>query len=87
MSMERGISKGVQYMFTMERFCKEPKLTYILQRLNDVRLYLQVSRPSDITNEAGISGGFRVKIAKRRELLEENMKLWKDTMRTYFYGI
>ena len=37
----------------MDKNCQTVRLEYILERLNDIRLYLQVSRLSDIVNKEG----------------------------------
>ena len=69
----------------------------LLQKLNNVRLYLKVSRLSDITTEDGqwihewafygppaISN---LQWPKKRHSLEQNWKLWRNTIKGIFYGV
>ena len=69
---------------------------FILIRLNDVRLYLQVSRLSDIATENGASiheWAFHgppppssLRWPKRRIPLDHNMKSWRNTIRRIFFS-
>ena len=80
----------------MDKICSKIRITDILVRLNNVRLYLRVSRLSDIVSEDGqwihewaLHGPpslCTLKWPKRRKPLEQNMRLWRDTIRQIFYG-
>ena len=84
-------------IFIMEKICQDNRPTYILERLNDVMLFLKVLRLSDIVHPNGSDiehwalysppADTSVIWPKRRQPLEENMKLWRDTIKTYFCGM
>ena len=80
----------------MDKIVDNINITSVLTRLNDVRLYHQVSRLSDIATD---DGSFIHKWAlygppspsslgwpKRRIPLDHNMKLWRDTIRRLFFS-
>ena len=72
-------------VFLMNNICSTPRSAYILERINDVRLWLKVSRLSDIADCAGTQimdwalydplVNSPLKWPKRRKPLEENLKL------------
>ena len=81
----------------MDKIYQTVKEEIIPERLNDVRLCLKLSRISDISLKEGniierwSMHGPPVETtviwSKRRKPLDQNMILWRDTLRAYFYGI
>ena len=81
----------------MDNICDTPAPTYILEQLNDVRLSMNVSWLSNIPNADskdiekltmyGPLADLLLAWPKRRPPLEENMKLWKETIRADFCGM
>ena len=71
-------------VFIMDKICATNKPGHKLVHLNDVRLYLEVSRLSDISNEEGseindwsiyrLPAISHLKCTKRRKYLQCNMK-------------
>ena len=72
-------------VFLMDKICSKIRITDTLVRLNNVRLYLRVSRLSDIVSEDGqwihewaLHGPpalCKLKFPNRRKPLEQNMRL------------
>lgn len=79
----------------MEKICQDTKPVNILERLNDVRLFLKVSCLSNIAITAsseienwtlyGLLSATRVTWPERQMPLEENMNLWRDTLMACFF--
>jgi hypothetical protein len=82
--------------FIMDKIIATPHPTHILERLNDVRLWLQVSRLSDIVNQTGdkienwaLHGPPKksnVQWPKRKRPVGSNLKMWRDVVRRLFCG-
>ena len=82
--------------FLMDEIIKEVKYPPVLAWINDVRLYLKISRISDMATTYGSNihrwavygppSNSTLKWPKRRTPLESNMKLWRDTIRKVFLG-
>jgi hypothetical protein len=80
----------------MDKIIATPHPTHILERLNDVRLWLQVSRLSDMVNHTGdkienwaLYGPPKtsnMQWPKRRRPVESNLKMWRDVVRRLFCG-
>ena len=78
-------------LFLMDKICEKIPSHLVLNKLNDVRLWLKVSRLSDIviedrTDIAPLPTRSELKWPKRRKSLPENLKLWRDTLRNIFCG-
>ena len=83
-------------VFIMDRITATSHPTHILERLNDVRLWLHVSRLSDMVNQSGdkienwaLYGppeSLNMQWPKRRHPLESNLKMWRDVLRRLFCG-
>ena len=81
-------------VFLMDNICGVPRLHSVLEKLNDVRLWLKVSRLSDIVLEDrttiapwamyGPPSRSDLKWPKRGDTLPENLKLWRDTLRNIY---
>ena len=74
--------------FIMDKIVKQIQKSYVLKRLNDIRLYLKVSRVSDITNAEGNAirqdifdgipnGNSELDWPKRRKPIAQNVATWK----------
>ena len=82
--------------FLMTRICEVVRRPDLLLRINNVRLYLKVSRLSDIVQPngqwihdwafVGPPKACTLTWPKRRCPLEQNWKLWRETIRQVFYG-
>ena len=82
--------------FLMTRICEVVRRPDLLLRINNVRLYLKVSRLSDIVQSngqwihdwafVGPPSASTLTWPKRRCPLEQNWKLWRETIRHVFYG-
>ena len=81
----------------MDRVTHIKRPVYILERLNDVRLYLKVSRLSDRLNAPGSEIEYWALYGppaeslgnwpKRRKSLAENMRFLRETIRIFFCGM
>lgn len=83
--------------YIMDEFVCKVKKSYVLQRLNDVRIYLRVTRLSDICNTEGNRLDFSILHGrrrpayghtwlKRRKPLEENLKKFREVIISIFKG-
>lgn len=77
-------------VFLIDKICNEIRRPEVLIKLNNVRLYLKGSRLNEIVTEDGQwihnwathgpSSNSEFKLPKRRKLLEQNMRLFRDTI-------
>ena len=81
-------------VFIMDKVCASSYPSHILERLNDVHLWLKVSMLSDMVNQEGTQleewalysppKERMLQWLKRRQPLASNLKLWCDTLRQEF---
>ena len=93
--LESKSNRGHNVVF-MNKICAAQRDLQILERLNAVRLWLHVSRLSDIAHIKGTQienwviyeppAVTTISWPKRRKPLEETVKLWQDTIRSKFCG-
>ena len=84
-------------VFLLDRIVKEEPSPIKLQKINDLHLYLKISRLSDIATEDdshihywafyGLPSSSTLQQPKRRVPIESSWKLWRDAIRKTFYDV
>ena len=78
----------------MDKLSDTPRSAAIMEKLNDVRHWLKVSRLSDMVNDEGnkiedwaLYGPPKpsdIEWPTRRHPVQENLRLWRNTIRSVF---
>ena len=78
----------------MDKLSVPTSSAYILEILNEIRLYLRISRRSDVVNEEGTNiqpgnlygppAHSNLTLLKRQKILQSNMKSWRECTQETF---